>query len=215
MVCCWSVKGGVGTSVVAAALAVLAARRSEALLVDLAGDQPALLGVDPDGPALGDWLAAGDEVAVDALRRLEVTVAPDLHLLASGDLSISPIDSDRLTVALALTDRPSRTTVVDLGVVVRDDPRLGLLALAARSVHVTRPCYLALRRARSVPVDTEHRVVLVDEPGRALGRRDVAAALGVDSVHRVPWDPAVARAVDAGTMVARLPGPLRRLERLL
>ena len=45
LVTCWSVKGGSGTTVVAAALALSLARRDEgALLVDLAGDVPAALG---------------------------------------------------------------------------------------------------------------------------------------------------------------------------
>ena len=61
LVACWSAKGGAGTSVVAAALAVLAGRRSPhgAVLADLAGVGPALLGVpEPDSPGLTGWLAA-------------------------------------------------------------------------------------------------------------------------------------------------------------
>lgn len=47
LVVCWLPKGGVGTSVVAAALALRAAADgTETLLVDLAGDQPAILGND-------------------------------------------------------------------------------------------------------------------------------------------------------------------------
>ena len=73
-----------------------------------------------------------------------------------------------------------------------------------RSLLVTRPCYLALRRA----VRGETRptgVVLVDEPGRALSRRDVEHALGVPVEATVSFDPAVARAVDAGLLATRLP----------
>lgn len=216
MVCCWSVKGGVGTSVVAAALAVLTAHRGEdALLVDLSGDQPALLGVDSAGPGLGDWMAAGEDVAVDALRRLEIEVAPNLCLLTAGGTQLAQLDVDRLGVALALTNRPGRTTVVDLGVVGPDDSGSRVISTAGRSVLVTRACYLALRRAQNLPDGIDHRVVLIDEPGRALGRRDVAQALGVAAVCCISWDPAVARAVDAGTLTARVPAALRRLARLL
>ena len=66
LLACWSVKGGSGTTVVAAALALLLAQRSPAgaLLADLAGqeglggDGAAVLGLDePSSPGLAGWLA--------------------------------------------------------------------------------------------------------------------------------------------------------------
>ena len=216
MICCWSVKGGVGTSVVSAAVAVMGARRGDdVLLVDLNGDQAAILGVESEGPGLHEWLEAGEAVAVDALRRLEIPVRPGLRLLAPGGPGPSDLDHDRLSVALALTDRPGRTIVVDLGMVEPASGRTAVVDSSARSVLVTRACYLGLRRARPELNGRGFDVVLIDEPGRALGRTDVAQALGVQSVVRVPWEPSVARAVDAGTLVARVPGPLRKLSVLL
>ena len=53
-------------------------------------------------------------------------------------------------------------------------------------------------------------VVLVGEVGRALGRADVEAVLGVPVRAEVMVDPAVARAVDAGVLASRLPKPLAR-----
>ncbi len=55
----WSPKGGSGTSVLAAACALVLARRADgARLVDLAGDQPAIFGLPTDpGTGLADWLA--------------------------------------------------------------------------------------------------------------------------------------------------------------
>jgi hypothetical protein len=50
----------------------------------------------------------------------------------------------------------------------------------------------------------------VREPGRALGAADVEAVLGVDVTAEVPWDPAVARAMDAGLLATRLPTVLVR-----
>ncbi|MEZ5168106.1 MAG: hypothetical protein R2695_17075 [Acidimicrobiales bacterium] len=77
---CWSPKGGSGTSVVAAALAVSTASAGrECLLVDLGGDLPALLGLAEEGDGVADWLAASCEVPVDALRSLEVEVAERLR----------------------------------------------------------------------------------------------------------------------------------------
>ena len=63
MIVCWSVKGGSGTTVVASTLALMRAAESQrgALLVDLAGDVPAVLGLaEPSGPGISDWFAHCD-----------------------------------------------------------------------------------------------------------------------------------------------------------
>ena len=73
LVACWSAKGGSGTTVVAAALGHVLARSSPdgALLADLGGDLPAVLGLpEATAPGLADWLSAGDDVPPDALQRL-------------------------------------------------------------------------------------------------------------------------------------------------
>jgi hypothetical protein len=88
-------------------------------------------------------------------------------------------------------------------------PHGEVLRAAGSSLFVTRACYLALRRALRVGVDADG-VVLLAEPGRALGRRDVADLLGLPVVGVVEADPAVARAVDAGTLVRRVPPTLAR-----
>ena len=212
----WSVKGGVGTSVVAAATAVrLASGDREATLVDLTGDQPALLGMVagavPSEPGIGDWVAAGDGVAADAIGRLLEDVAPGLRLLRQGTQpALDSLDDGRRRLVLAL-EMLARIgpVVVDAGLdpfEVRSD-----LGARHRPVCVLRSCYLALTRAQRVsgPYD---RVVLVEEPGRALRVRDVASAVGASDVERVAWDPRVGRSVDAGTIVSMLPPPLRRFE---
>ena len=52
---CWAAKGGSGTTVVTTTLALESTR--PALLVDLAGDIPAVLGMaEPDRPGIADWL---------------------------------------------------------------------------------------------------------------------------------------------------------------
>jgi hypothetical protein len=51
-------------------------------------------------------------------------------------------------------------------------------------------------------------VVLVEEPGRALGANEVAEVIGAPIVARIPVRPAIARAVDAGVLAARLPAAL-------
>ena len=203
-VICRSPKGGVGTSVVAAALALQHATPDQpTLLVDLAGDQPDLLGVTPPSSlGVGDWLAGGDDVPVDGLATLEVPVAPGLRLLPRG--SVGP--SDRLDVLAALLSSGRRTVIVDAGVGARP----AWAPAAVLDIVVLRACYLAVRRAGRV--STGSRVVLLEESGRALRAADVEAALGVEVWRRLLVDPAVARAVDAGLLSVRLPRSLRGLE---
>jgi hypothetical protein len=69
---------------------------------------------------------------------------------------------------------------------------------------VTRGCYLALRRAVRDLLPPAG-VILVEEPGRALGANEVAEVVGAPIVARVPVRPAIARAIDAGVLAARLP----------
>ena len=214
LIACWSPKGGSGTTVVSAALAlVLSASSGPTLLADLAGDVPAALGLPgPDGPGLADWLTAGPDVPDDALARLEVEVGPRLRLLPWGAAdadngAAGPGRASALAAALA-ADR--RSVVADCGRAVAG-PGLVLAAGASLSLLVLRPCYLALRRAEAAPIRPSG-VILVNEEGRSLTRRDVEEVLGVPVRAEIPYEPAVARAVDAGLLTSRVP---RNLERLL
>ena len=217
LVSCWSAKGGSGTTVVAVALAAVLGRRDErgSLLVDLAGDCPTVLGVpEPDGPGVVDWLATGDAVPVAAIDRLERPVAAGVRLVHRGrDVIARPERVEALLDHLAADDRP---IVIDAGLVGRsraDDPAGEVRRIAASSAShsllVTRACFLSLRRAMAVAMEPTG-IVLVDEPDRALARTDVEDVLGVPVVATVSVDPAVARAVDAGLLVARLPVDLGR-----
>jgi hypothetical protein len=58
-------------------------------------------------------------------------------------------------------------------------------------------------------------IVVVEEPGRALGTREVSDVLGVPVLASVPVRAAIARVVDAGVLVARLPDSLARPTRSL
>jgi MinD-like ATPase involved in chromosome partitioning or flagellar assembly len=208
LVACWSSKGGSGTTVVAASLALLLARRQPegAMLVDLAGDAPAALGLaEPDGPGISGWLSAGADVPADALARLEQPAHPGLSLLPRGRGDLRPDRADVLTALLGSDIRP---VVADCGA----DPRGAALAVAAgatRSVLVTRACFLSLRRALIAPLRPSE-VVLRTVPGRSLTRLDVEDCIGAPVVAEVAVDPRVARAVDAGLLAVRLPKALAR-----
>jgi hypothetical protein len=217
---CWAAKGGSGTTVVASTLALRSSHPS--VLVDLDGEVPAALGLpEPDRPGVGDWLATS--TPADQLGDLLMEVAPLTWLLpwrssapADGSRRESA-DAARSAVATArwselggwlseLTVRWGCEITIDAGT---GQPPPALAEHAHRSLLVTRPCYLSLRRAvRGVARPTG--VVLVDEPGRALTARDIEHALGVPVEATVSLDPLVARAVDAGLLSTRLPRVIAR-----
>jgi len=198
---CWAAKGGSGTTVVAASVAL--ANPQPTLLVDLHRDQPLVLGLaEPDSPGVHDWLAS--TAPQSRLASLEIAVRPRLDLLPGGHWGASsPQRWDQFAAAL-LAER--RDVIVDVG--TRPPPE-ALVAVASRTWLVTRPCYLALRAAARSSVRSTG-VVLVDEPGRALRAADVEASVGAPVAAVLLYDPAVSRAVDAGLLVARLPAGMTR-----
>lgn len=207
LICLWTLKAGSGCSVTAALAGLERAAHSSVTLVDPHGDLAAVLGVaDPAGPGVRDWIDAGDDAPPDALAGVSTSVAPGLHLVGpgAGDLARPELTDTQLAALEAADD----TVLVDAGCVSRDD-RLGALARrlaggATRSILVTRPCYLALRRLADAPV-VPSGVVLLTEPGRALRTVDVERAVGAPVVAAVAVDPAIARAVDAGLLASRPP----------
>lgn len=208
LVSCWSVKGGSGTTVVSAALALAAAGAGhDVLLVDLAGDLPAALGTaEPDGPGLADWLGAGSGVGGDALARLEVVAAANLTLLPLG--GVLPDAASRAEELASLLSVDGRIVVADCGSTA-SPTSMALAGGAGLSLLVVRPCYLALRRALKAPVEASG-VVLVGEPQRSLQQADVEDVLGLRVRAAIPWRPAIATAVDAGLLARRLPSLLER-----
>jgi MinD superfamily P-loop ATPase len=198
---CYAVKGGSGTTVTAAAIAL--ADPGDSLLVDLDGELPATLGLpEPAGDGISDWCTTTAEASL--LDVLTVEVNRTTRLLPRGRQPIESHQDRWKDLAAWLTTRPSHV-IVDAGT---RQPAAALTERADRTLLVTRPCYLALRRA----VTTAHRptgIVLVNEPGRALHRADVERAVGIPVVTQINLDPAVARAVDAGLLAARLPQRLQ------
>jgi hypothetical protein len=224
----WSPKGGSGTSVVSVALGSFLARRRPVLLVDLAGDLPAIAGLAPDWvrprfsrgpfPSLAAWLAAGPAAPSDALDDLVQPVGEGLGLLSLGSappgmpMGVLPPESGA-ALAAALADGP--IMVADAGRAEYPVQR-ALVEVADASVVVVRGCYLALRRAVDDPLTARALgVVVVEEPGRSLGPADVAEVLGCPVLATIGVDPSVSRAVDAGVLLHRPPSllskPLRAL----
>lgn len=212
---CWSAKGGSGTTLVAATLAVLSARHRPTLLVDLGGDLPGLLGVpEPAGPGVGDWLGSPRATA-ESLWRLAGDVAPHLGLLAAGSLSdgrtLDDVHAERIAHALAAA--PADTEViVDAGPHGR---HAALHASASRSLLVMRPTYLSMKRSTRHP-GLATGVVVIRESNTGYTSADVENIVAAPVLLDTPWDPAVARAVDAGLLATRLPiAWARAVERVL
>ena len=147
---CWSVKGGVGVSVVSAALALSLAEKGEdpVALVDLAGDSAHVLGYQGslDRPGVGEWLAT--DLAAAALGELVEPVTPRLSLLSRG-LAVDGAAPGRASELGAWLAQWPGDLVVDLG--TNGDLRGALLEAADRSLLILRLCYLGVRAAVAAP----------------------------------------------------------------
>lgn len=212
---CYAAKGGSGTTVVACVRAIDSV--GPALLVDLDGDIPAMLGLaQPERPGVVDWLASAAPIA--HLDDLLVTVTPNCSLLPASRTEPSA------TTALAPEAASERwdglidwlvewsadsggSVVVDAG--TRRLPQTFVEQCPQRWL-VTRAGYLALRRAARLPVPPTG-VVLVDEPGHPLGHRDIETSTRAPIVAIIDWDLRVNRSVDAGLLLGgRLPRSVHR-----
>ena len=200
----WSTKGGVGVTTISAMLAIgWAERADEVLLIDLSGDLAALLGVpDPPGPGIAEWCRA-TEPSVESLRRIEVAVRPGVALVHRGSGAFSA-GADQLLAAL---EAVPRRIIVDCGLAQGFAHEVA--ARAETRLLVVRPCYLTLRSAARTTI-APTGVVLVSEPGRALGLGDVEAVVPAPVVAQIAVDPSIARAIDAGLVTSRLPRSLIR-----
>jgi Mrp family chromosome partitioning ATPase len=206
---CWSVGGGVGTSVVVAGLALAAVRDGDrALVVDLGGDQPTLFGAaDPPGSGLAEWLGAGPDVPDGARERLERELVAGIALLHRGSGPLEAVRVPSLAVDLAAEQR---AVLVDAGVVLAGGAAEAFVKAADRSLLVTRACPVALRRVERLPI-LPSGVVVVRDRRRAVTWQDVAAATGAPVVAELEVDPAVAAAVDAGLSRRPLPRSFLRV----
>ena len=202
-----SVKGGVGTSVTAAALALLTSRDTSrpTYLVDLAGDQSDINGLPSIHDGLHDWLRSADRRLTD----LAVDISPNLRLVPTGSSSLDR-DRDLSGLALALDElRAEAHVVIDAGCL---DTSTGLDHLMPRRLLVIRPCYVALRAVVAEPSRWDG-VVVVRPPERVLTTRDVVNVCGLPLIAEIAMSADVSRAVDAGVLRSRLPTGLERVLR--
>lgn len=195
----WAVKGGSGTTVVAACHAL--ANPAPTLLLDLDGDLPAVLGVaEPSGQGLVDWFAT--DLPAFAVDTLAVPLDATTRLVPLG-VGRLPQRSDRWAELASWLAASAIDVIVDAGTGPLPD-NLVQSGADIRFTLVTRACYLALRRATQLTPRPDG-VVLVDELGRGLRQRDIEHVIGAPVIATISVDPMVARAVDAGLLRQRLP----------
>ncbi len=148
------------------------------------------------------------------------TIAAALALYAAGHARTQLVATDlSATAALLGIGEPAdeELTVTDhltLTGVSSGDPDVRIIdagtttpTCSREDVHLVvlrGPCYVALR---SLDHNNGHRpdgIVLLAEQGRSLTARDLSDVTGIPVVATVPVTPAVARAIDAGLLIARL-----------
>jgi len=200
-----SPKGGTGTSVVAASLAIVSSSSTPTLLVDLAGDQAAILGLPQPPIGLSDWANGMTYREFDEIVSL---CHDNLYLAPTGTFDFETLNAnawDKLLRALSLKHSEGCNIIVDLG---RADIPLALRKIVNTCYLVTRPCYLALRRA--VDLETAFSgVIVVNEPDRVLTSRDVESVLKLKCVAEIPYTSEISRRVDSGLLKSRLPMTLQ------
>jgi hypothetical protein len=189
--------------VVSAALALTLAQRNTAAvrIVDLAGDIPSALGIaEPSGEGISNWLQQQQQP--QTIQSLQIPVTARVSLIPRGDgpLMHHALTAEHCNTLATELDTSHELTVVDAG--SGHIPQL--VNNATTSLLVIRPCYLALRKAAHLVVKP-HGIVLINEPGRSLGKRDVESVVGAPVLVELPLDPTIARCVDAGLLASRIP----------
>ncbi len=200
---CWATKGGSGTTVFASALALASAQAGAVVLVDLAGDLPAALGInEPPSPGINDWICTPTADAA-SLAALALSVSDSLRVIPRGRTTAERGNPRWADAARALGALPD-IVIIDGGA---QPPPPPLFEAAEHRLLATQACYLSLRRV-SLSDSKPTGVMLFRQPGRVLRPADIERAVLAPVVCELDYDPTVARAVDAGLLAARLPRSL-------
>ena len=200
-----SPKGGSGTSVVAASLAIVSSLSTPTLLVDLAGDQAAIMGLPEPPVGLNDWANGMTHREFDEIL---ITCKDNLQLAPSGSSAVEIFSTSAwANLCRELVQRESEgcNIIIDFG---RVELPLVFQKLACTHYMVTRPCYLSLRRA----VNIEQKfsgVIVVQGHDRVLTTSDVESVMKLKCVAEIPNSSDISRRVDSGLLKSRLPSPLQ------
>jgi len=148
-------------------------------------------------------------------------VAPALGLPDLDPESMWPVDVNSQVQLVPLSWYHEHSELTDLwDVVVHDYGLIEFDTLGTDLAHrytpilVTRSCYLALRAAAN---STEGLAgfVFIQEEGRFLNEKDLRHSLKLPTMAVLPYDMAVAHAIDAGLLAARPPASLGALRQMV
>lgn len=199
-----SPKGGSGTSVVAASLAIASSSSTPTLLIDLAEDQAAIMGLPEPPVGLSDWVNGMTHHDFDEIL---MTCNDNLWLAPSGSSATEILSTNawnKLAQAVMQKESDGYNIIIDFG---QANLPLAFNKLTHTHYMVTRPCYLSLRRA----VNLDQRfsgVIVVQDHDRVLTTSDVESVMKLKCVAEVPYSSDISRRVDSGLLKSRLPVPL-------
>jgi MinD superfamily P-loop ATPase len=152
---------------------------------------------EPTRPGINDWLAEHNSSDAPSLVLLGEPVIDGLIVVHRGSKFVEGQPRWH-QLADAISGLP-HNVIIDAGTGFIP-PEIAQRVNAVTMV--TKPCYLSLRRATTMP--RPHNVVVVREEGRALTVSDVGNVLNVPVIAEVPHSAAIARAVDAGLLPTRV-----------
>lgn len=210
----WSLKGGQGTSVTAAIIALRHQfHHDSVLIIDFGGDIAPILGQRVESQVgLIDWFLS--QSGPEALDQLVTPLLPQLSLLYSGTgvpaREATPFE-DRWATLEAWLNHDGRVTIVDLGTLPGQPGQLGslwvqLTTWLLQQYHttlVTRPEYLSLRRyfEHDTIVDS---LAILQTSTELLSAEDVADLCDRPVHFHIAIDETISHAVESGTL-ATLP----------
>ena len=169
-------KGGVGTSTIACAVALTLAKQGSNVSLRTSNEY-------------------GSTAELAAMLGMTTPVVTD-----SGEGRWTEVGDTSLTLTSGFLSRVPQACEWDI---IDNDAKRPIDA--AVRVLVVRNDYGSLQRATTWWKHRYTHLVLVREPHRALDKRDIIAATGHEGLTIIEHDPAIARAIDAGLLTARLP----------
>ena len=198
---CWAAKGGSGTTVVTATLALSCPNTS--LLIDLAGELPAMLGVErPASHGIADWLRSDAPPA--ALDDLAIEVDRTTRLIPRGTPPPSA-DSPRWSELVEwLAGRLPVFVDAGTGVPPSGSSPATCVRCSSRDPAISR-CS-GCRASATVPTASCSSM----SRGAPCAHSTSSVPPVLPSSRRVSHDPAIQRAVDSGLLRGRLPRLLAR-----
>lgn len=202
----YSLRRGIGLSVVSALVARSLGRRCPVLLVDAAGGALAPWGVEEPPVGIRHIVAAGADAEADVVQRVAVSLSDQVDFLGHGSTQPAPSGSAQSCAPVVTALRADgRTVLVDVGVELGgtssdewDHLRSHLRQRCDRTILVSRLGREDLELVHR-GADRPSAVVAVRERGRGCRPRDLADLVGAPLLTTVEVDPALGRSIDCRT----------------